>query len=57
MSHGVHRGNLKFGKFDDREKILKKLLQINPNIKFDFYGINNIQPVWGDEFLNKISLF
>ena len=55
MSHGVHRGNLKFGKFDDREKILKKLLQIK-NIKYDFYGINNIQPVWGDEFLKKISL-
>ena len=55
LSHGVHRGNLKFGKFDDREKILKKLLQIK-NIKYDFYGINNIQPVWGDEFLKKISL-
>ena len=55
MSHGVHRGNLKFGKFDDREKILKKLLQIK-NIKYDFYGINNIQPIWGDEFLKKISL-
>jgi glycosyltransferase involved in cell wall biosynthesis len=55
MSHGVHRGNLKPGKYDDREKILKKLLKVK-DIKFDFYGINNIQPIWGDEFLNKISL-
>ena len=55
MSHGVHRGNLKPGKYDDREKILKKLLTVK-NIKFDFYGINNIQPIWGDEFLKKISL-
>jgi len=55
MSHGVHRGNLKSGKYDDREKILKKLLRVK-DIKFDFYGINNIQPVWGDNFLKKISL-
>jgi glycosyltransferase involved in cell wall biosynthesis len=55
MSHGVHRGNLKPGKYDDREKMLKKLLRVK-NIKFDFYGINNIQPIWGDEFLKKISL-
>ena len=55
MSHGVHRGNLKPGKFDEREKILKKLLKVK-DIKFDFYGINNIQPIWGDEFLKKISL-
>jgi glycosyltransferase involved in cell wall biosynthesis len=54
MSHGVHRGNLKSGKHDDREKILKKLLRFK-DIKFDFYGINNIQPVWGDNFLKKIS--
>ena len=55
MSHGVHRGNLKSGKYDDREKILKKLLRVK-DIKFDFYGINNVQPVWGDNFLKKISL-
>ena len=55
MSHGVHRGNLKSGKYDDREKILKKLLRVK-DIKFDFYGINNIQPIWGDEFIRKISL-
>ncbi len=54
MSHGVHRGNLKTGKYDDREKILKKLLKIK-DIEFDFYGINNIQPIWGNEFLKKIS--
>ena len=55
MSHGVHRGNLKSGKYDDREKILKKLLRVK-DIKFDFYGINNVEPVWGDNFLKKISL-
>ena len=54
MSHGVHRGNLKSGKYDEREKILKKLLNIK-GINFDFYGIDNIQPIWGDNFLKKIS--
>ena len=56
MSHGVHRGILKKGKFDNREKILNKLIKNNKNIKFDFYGFDNKQPIWGDEFKQKLSL-
>ena len=56
MSHGVHRGVLKKGKKDDREVFLNKLLKIsNNNIKFDFYGFGNKQPVWGDDFMRVIS--
>jgi len=55
MSHGVHRGILKKGKFDEREIFLKKLIKYNKNINFDFYGFENRQPIWGDEFINKIS--
>ena len=55
MSHGVHRGQLKSGKFDDREKFINKLMKKNKDIIFDIYGMNNAQPVWGDNFLNKIS--
>ena len=55
MSHGVHRGILKKGKFDDREVFLKKLIKYNKNINFDFYGFDNRQPIWGDEFINKIA--
>ena len=55
MSHGVHRGVLKDGKFDDREKILNLLIKKNKNIKFDFYGFNNKQPIWGDQFISAIS--
>jgi len=55
MSHGVHRGSLKKGKFDNRELFIKKLMKKNKNIKFDVYGMNNVQPVWGDIFLQKIS--
>ena len=55
MSHGVHRGQLKRGKFDDREIFINKLLKINDNINFDIYGMNNIQPIWGQDFITKIS--
>ena len=55
MSHGVHRGSLKSGKEDDREKFINKLIGLNKDIKFDVYGMNNVQPVWADQFLKKIS--
>ena len=55
MSHGVHRGQLKRGKFDRREIIINKLKKNNKKIIFDIYGMNNIQPVWGDMFINAIS--
>ena len=55
MSHGVHRGILKKGKFDQRENFINKLVQITPNIRFDLYGMNNIQPIWADDYLLAIS--
>ena len=55
MSHGVHRGGLKKGKTDDRELFINKLIKNNSNINFDIYGMNNVQPIWGDNFLHKIS--
>ena len=55
MSHGVHRGTLKVGKLDEREIFIKKLMKKNKNIKYDIYGMNKIQPIWGDVFLDKIS--
>ena len=55
MSHGVHRGVLKKGKFDARENFLTKLTNKLPNIKFDLYGVDDNQPIWADNFLNVIS--
>jgi len=55
MSHGVHRGHLKKGKFDKREVIINTLRKNNKKINFDIYGMNNIQPIWGDKFINAIS--
>ena len=55
LSHGVHRGKLKVGKKDDREVFMKNLINITPNIKFEVYGMNNIQPIWADEFYKVLS--
>jgi len=55
MSHGVHRGELKKGKIDNREILISKLIKKNRNLNFDIYGMNNIQPIWGDQFIKNIS--
>ena len=55
MSHGVHRGQLKKGKNDDREIFINRLIKKNKNVKFDVYGMNNVQPIWGEQFIKKIS--
>ena len=54
MSHGVHRGVLKKGKYDDREKLINFLIKKNPNIKFNIFGMNKIQPIWGEDFKNQL---
>jgi len=55
MSHGVHRGELKKGKKDNREIFINKLIKKNKKINFDIYGMNNVQPIWGANFIEKIS--
>ncbi len=55
LSHGVHRGSLKLRTSDDREKFLIKLINITKNVKFDIFGINNIQPIWADQYFKTIS--
>ena len=55
MSHGVHRGVLKSGKFDNREYFINKLLKKTPDVRFDLYGMNNKQPIWADNFIRVIS--
>jgi spore maturation protein CgeB len=55
MSHGVHRGVLKPRYFDERTIFLEKLIKRSRNIRFDFYGINNVQPIWSNNFLKIIS--
>ena len=54
MSHGVHRGILKKGKFDKRSIFIENLKEKKPHIKFDLYGISGIQPIWSDDY--KLAL-
>ena len=54
MSHGVNRAILKKGTEDNRIFFLDKLLKKIPNIKYDFYGFSNKQPIWGNDFNNAI---
>ena len=55
LSHGVHRGTLKSGKYDDRAKFIENLMKITDNIKFDIYGLKKVQPIWADHYFKTIS--
>jgi glycosyltransferase involved in cell wall biosynthesis len=50
MSHGVNRAILKEGIEDNRVKFLDELVKKIPDIKYDFYGFSNKQPIWGNDF-------
>ena len=55
LSHGVHRGKLKLGKNDDRIIFLEKLQKLTNDVKYDLYGVNNVQPIWADHYFKTIS--
>ena len=55
LSHGVHRGSLKYRTYDDREILINNLIKKSKNIKFDIYGLNNVQPIWADQYFKTIS--
>ena len=54
MSHGVNRALLKPGKIDDRVNFLDKLVKKLVNIDYDFYGYENVEPIWGDNFYKAL---
>ncbi len=54
MSHGVNRATLKEGIEDDRIIFLNNLVKKIPNIKYDFYGFANKQPIWGNNFFHSL---
>jgi len=54
MSHGVNRAILKKGIEDSRVEFLDKLVKKIPDIRYDFYGFSNKQPIWGNEFNNNL---
>ena len=55
LSHGVHRGQLKNRSIDDREKFIKSLINKCKNIRFDIFGMDNVQPIWADQYFKNIS--
>jgi len=55
VSHGVNRGILKKNKIDERYNFLKLLMNKSDDITYNIFGFNNIQPIWGDEFIKEIS--
>jgi glycosyltransferase involved in cell wall biosynthesis len=55
MSHGVNRASLKKGKSDSRSFFLDNLIKfLDENIRYDFYGYQNKQPIWGDLFYKAL---
>ena len=56
VSHGVNRGVLKKNKVDERYNFLKLLMRKSDDITYNVFGFNNVQPVWGDEFIKEMSI-
>ena len=54
MSHGVNRATLKKGKIDDRITFLNNLTNKLNDINYDFYGFQNKEPIWGNNFYQAL---
>jgi glycosyltransferase involved in cell wall biosynthesis len=54
MSHGVNRAILKKGKTDSRINFLNSLIKQIENINYDFYGFENKEPIWGNNFYKAL---
>ena len=55
MSHGVNRATLKRGKSDSRIHFLNSLIKKLENIDYDFYGFQNKEPIWGNDFYKALN--
>ena len=55
LSHGLHRGTLKYGKSDNREFLLRELIKFNNEVRFNIFGIDNKQPIWAENFKKELS--
>ena len=54
MSHGVNRATLKKGKNDSRIHFLNNLIKRLENVDYDFYGFQNKEPIWGNDFYKAL---
>ena len=60
LSHGVGTGKLRakntlIENKNPRVEILDYLINHSNDVKFEFYGYKNIQPIWASEFEDKIQ--
>ena len=56
LSYGVGSGKIRSNKSDyDREVYLDHIKNNCPEIKTNFFGYNDVQPIWGAEFEREIS--
>ena len=60
LSHGVGTGKLrkknnKKESLDERVIFFRELKKLSPHVMFDLYGLDGIQPIWANVFLNKIK--
>ena len=60
LSHGVGTGKLRKKNnakenLDERVIFFRELKKLSPHVMFDLYGFDGIQPIWANDFLNKIK--
>ena len=55
LAMGLIEEFLKKNKFDSRESFVKKLSSKSVCISLNFFGFNNVEPVWGDKFNYELS--
>ena len=56
LSHGVNFGGLRSGSNDERENILKRIMNKGKNINFHILGINGDRPKWNYDFYNEMMI-
>ena len=55
ISHGQNRAILKKGKIDEREKLLSYMISKLNDYKIAFFGMKNVEPVWGSNYYYYLS--
>ena len=56
LSHGVNFGGLRSESNDEREMILKRIMNKGKNINFHILGINGDRPKWNYDFYNEMMI-
>ncbi len=55
ISHGQNRAILKKGKFDEREKLFRYVINKLNKYKIASFGMDNAEPIWGSNYFYHLS--